>query len=469
MLTRSLERLNRPCDAAGFLAFRSLFGLVMLFGVLRFAARGWISEMYVAPHFHFSYLGFGFLHPLPAAGMYACFALMGAAALALSCGFRPRISALVFLLTFSYVELLDKTNYLNHYYFVSCVALLLTFIGARSGSVPAYVYVLLRAQLVLVYFFAGFAKLNADWLLHGEPLTLWLRAYEGLPVVGALLGSSTFALLVSWAGALYDLSIGFLLLSRRARPFAYVAVVLFHVTVWLLFPIGIFSWVMIACTTIFFDPSWPRRLYSRWFSGGTRGLTRTERNPLGAAHAGALGLAASTHGTARPLGALGAALFAGYLLVQLLVPLRYLAYPGDVLWTQQGFRFAWRVMLIEKTGSVEYRVAATPPRGPAVAPRCAFVVRPASELTPLQYRMMSTEPDMIHEYALELAARYRGRGYTDVRVYADAWAALNGRPSQRLVEPDVDLAAERLSIWPKLWIVPLESRTTRDERVARGK
>ncbi len=71
--------------------------------------------------------------------------------------------------------------------------------------------------------------------------------------------------------------------------------------------------------------------------------------------------------------------------------------------------------------------------------------------------MLSTQPDMIHEYALELARRERARTGAEVQVYADAWAALNGRPSQRLLDPTVDLAAEPRSLTSKRWIVPLEA------------
>jgi hypothetical protein len=44
-----------------------------------------------------------------------------------------------------------------------------------------------------------------------------------------------------------------------------------------------------------------------------------------------------------------------------------------------------------------------------------------------------------------------------VRVYADAWASLNGRPRQRLIDPSVDLASEPWSLWPKRWILPLQN------------
>jgi hypothetical protein len=136
-----------------------------------------------------------------------------------------------------------------------------------------------------------------------------------------------------------------------------------------------------------------------------------------------------------------------YLGIQLLLPLRFLAYPGDVNWTEQGFRFAWRVLLIEKTGQVEYEVFADHSRH--------FRVHPRDELSALQYRMLSTQPDMIHEYALHLKDRYQRLGHGNVRVHADAWASLNGRPSQRLIDPSCDLGQVPRSLLPRSFIVPL--------------
>jgi hypothetical protein len=107
-------------------------------------------------------------------------------------------------------------------------------------------------------------------------------------------------------------------------------------------------------------------------------------------------------------------------------------------------------MLIEKTGQVEYELVSS-------SPRRRFRVLPRDELTPLQVKMLSTQPDMIHDYARHLAARYESKGYRGVEVRADAWVAFNARPSQRLVDPTVDLAREPRSLRAKSWIVPLQT------------
>jgi hypothetical protein len=439
-----MQRLNRPVDAAGLAAFRIAFGALMVFSVARFVARGWVRELYLAPSFHFTYFGFEWVRVLPAWGMAVLFTVMGAAALGVLLGAWTRSSALVFFFAFTYAELIDKTTYLNHYYLVSLLALLLVFVPAgavasvdasrrgRSADTPVgrWTYLLLRCQVGLVYVFAGAAKLNEDWLVDALPLSIWLQVHADVPVVGRLLAEPWTAHAMSIAGALFDLLIVPALLWKRTRAPAYAVALLFHVSIWLLFPVGVFSWVMLVSATVFFDPSWPRRF-----------LRAKSGTPL------------SSRLSIAPLSRAMTAVAAGYLVIQVLVPLRFLAYPGSVNWTDEAFRFAWRVMLVEKSGFVEYRVRSD---------RGETVVHPRLELTPLQYKMMSTDADMIHEYARHVASRRRAAGEHDVEVYADAYASLNGRPSQRLIDPTADLASRSRSILPKPWIVPLL-----DEREAR--
>lgn len=446
-LARLLFWLNEPRDGAGLAAFRILFGALLCFSVVRFWAYGWIDDLYTRPLFHFTYFGFGWVRPWPGLGMYLHFAVMGAAALCLCVGLCCRASAFVAFLTFTYAELIEKASYLNHYYFVSLATLLLMWMPSGAcfsldawrrrraqrppQPVRVWCYALLRAQLVVLYFFAGLAKLNPDWLLRAEPLGIWLALHADAPLVGPWLASRPAAFVASYAGAAFDLTIPAWLSWPRARPFAYLVLVVFHVSVWLLFPIGVFSWVMIVSTTLFFEPGWPRRCWPRSAGGATP-------------------LAVPSNAPGARLGALGAALVGVYLTVQFLAPLRHLLYPGDVNWHEQGFRFAWRVMLVEKAGQVEFTVLAG-------SENRRFVVYPRDTLTPLQYKMMSTQPDMIQQYARALKQRFEAQGYSGVRVYAEAWASLNGRPRQRLIDPGVDLGSVPWSLAPKPWILPLQN------------
>jgi hypothetical protein len=232
------------------------------------------------------------------------------------------------------------------------------------------------------------------------------------------------AFVLSWGGALFDLGVVPLLVWRRTRAPAVALAIVFHGAIGLLFPVGVFSLVMLAGITVFFEPSWPRRFTKH--DGGVPG--------------------AGSAGVGR--GALSCA--AIYLLIQLLVPLRSWLYPGAVNWTEEGFRFAWRVMLVQKAGHAEFRVEIARPAG-------RFSETGRGELTPLQVSMMATQADMLVDYARHLRERYEARGFTGVKVFADVFVAFNGRPSQRFVREDVDLSRERCVFSACDFILPLQT------------
>lgn len=422
-------RLAQPVDAASLAAFRSLFGLLLLGAIVRSWQKGVIEQAYLAPQFFFRHHGFGFLEP-PGQAAYALYALLAALSLAISLGLATRVAAGLFCLIFSYLHFLDLTNYLNHYYLVSLLTGLLAvaptgrlpgITGRGEAWVPAWVLSLFRFQFGLVYFFGGVAKLKADWLFLGEPLHIWLAANTEVPLLGPLFALPRTGLVMSWLGAAYDLSIPFFLLMRRTRPYAYAAVVFFHVLTARLFQIGMFPYIMMTGSLLFLSPSWPRRFFPR-------------------------ALRAPEPRSVSPLGKLQTGLLTSYVAFQLLTPLRHFLYPGNMLWTEQGYRFAWHVMLIEKTGAAEFRLVDRA----TGAQRLAF---PRTLLTRNQTKAMATQPDMILQLAHELARRERAEG-RDVAVYADVFVVLNGRPPRRFIDPSVDLSRVEETLAPKRWVLP---------------
>jgi len=435
---RLIRALDRPLDAASSSAFRILFGALMFLSTVRFLNHGWVALYYQKPTWFFPYWGLGWVRPLPGAAMYVLYALIAVASLCILVGVAYRAATCVFALGFSYAHLCDKTNYLNHYYLISLLACLFCVLpldrefsvrvwrrpSERRGQLRAWAVYLLRFQTGVVYVFGGIGKLGADWLIHGEPLRIWLAANGELPVLGRVLVQPWAALGFSWCGALFDLSIVPLLSWRVTRAPAYAVLVVFHVLTALLFNIGMFPWIMILSATIFWPPSWPRQVQS-W-------LGRVAPPPDG--------VAGTPLGRAARLGA------AAYAAVQLLLPLRSSLYPGNTLWTEEGFRFAWKVMLIEKAGTLELNVVDSAGR--------SFLVLPRDHLTPTQARMVSTQPDMILQFARLVAQDFAARGYAPVRVYADSEVSFNGRRSQRMIDPKVDLAAESDSLRPKTFILP---------------
>ncbi|GAB4582020.1 MAG: HTTM domain-containing protein [Anaerolineales bacterium] len=430
-----IKRLSQPVSILPLVAFRISFGLLMLFSTVRFVAKGWVQELYLAPEFHFPYWGFEWVKPLPGIGLYMVFALMGLAAFLIAVGLFYRASVIAFFLLFTYIELLDKTYYLNHYYFVSLVSFLLIWVPAEryfsldvwrkavspTREVPRWAIGIFQLQLGIVYFFAGVAKLNADWLFHAQPLRIWLAARAGYPVVGPLFDGEWFAFLMSWGGALFDLTIPFGLAWRRTRPWAYLAVIGFHVFTGWLFPIGVFPWVMIGSTWIFFDEVDYRAALSKiplgkYFSGDWR--LEINQSPI-----------ANLQSPKRSL----AFLLTLFFTLQLLLPFRHFLYPGDVLWNEAGTRFAWRVMVAEKTGTATFFIT-DPNTGKTQT------VYPGDYLTPQQEKQMAFQPDMLLAFAHFLRDEISVRGQHPVEIRAEVWVSLNGRGSQLLVDPTVNLA-----------------------------
>jgi len=255
-------------------------------------------------------------------------------------------------------------------------------------------------------------------------MSIWLGANTDFPLIGSSFDERWVAFAASYAGLAFDLAIVPLLLWRRSRPFAYVAVVVFHLVTARLFNLGMFPWIMMASSLIFLPPSWPRR----------RPVPLEAPAPVRAPRM--------------------TWVLAGYFAIQLVVPLRHFAYPGDVCWTEQGFRLAWHVMVMEKTGSVDFRV-----REPAT--NRTWIVSPHDYLTRYQTKMMSTQPDMILELAHWIAEDFRARGIRDPEVRADAFASLNGRPRARLIDPTVDLARRSRSLAPYSWVLPMTESPSR--------
>ena len=173
------EATQHPAPLA---VFRILFGLLMLYALLRFWANDWIETLYINPKFHFKYFGFSWVSDLGVFN-YLIYIICIISCIGIILGYRYRISVISFFLIFTYIELIDKTTYLNHYYFTSCVAFLLCFLPAASyfsldayknkevSKIPSWNIDALRFFLCIVYFYAGIAKINSDWLIEAQPLS----------------------------------------------------------------------------------------------------------------------------------------------------------------------------------------------------------------------------------------------------------------------------------------------------------
>lgn len=480
-----------PTSGTSLAVARIAFGAIGVLSAVRLFARGWVGTLFADPEVHLRYPGLGWVPVPPSWAIPALVVLIGLAALAIATGWRFRIAVVVFVVAFSWLELVEVTVYLNHYWFMTLAGALFAFLpmsarwsldARRRGpaDVPRLAVWMVRAQVGVVYTLAGIAKLNGDWLAHGLPLAMWLPARSHLPGIGPLLAERSTAFVASWAGALFDCTVVALLSWRRTRAPAFCAVVAFHLITWWLFPIiGVFPWLMIAMATIFFEPDWPERTLGR--ARGTLRRIRSHRgarvgatDPLGVLAllersdpldrppvAGAalpvVGAAGPVAGETLPVAGgtwwrrhshLTAAAVCLWAFVQLGLPLRHMLYPSDHRWSGEGMRFGWNVMLIEKAGAVTFRI-----EDPQTGERWSDDA--SGLLTPQQLRVMRTDPELMRQTAHLLADQRQTDGFSRPRVRVDAMVSHNGRPAAPMVDPRVDLAAEPWRLGSQSWILPV--------------
>ena len=438
--------IQKPVSAAPLAIFRIAFGAMLFLSMIRFWAKGWIADLYIKPRFFFPFYGFEFIKPL-GEYTYLLFAICAISALLVAFGLVYKAASLSLFISFTYIELIDKSTYLNHYYFVSVVCFMLIFLPAQvyfsldayldrnilADKIPAWCILVLQVLVGILYFYAGLAKLNSDWMLEALPLKIWLPARNDMPVIGFLFDYKWIPFAFSWFGCFYDLSIPFFLSFKKTRPFAFIAVVIFHGLTAILFPIGMFPYIMIVTALIFFSGDFHMQIVKA-FSG----LFNLK------------GTLVNSGKTFRFQEFSNAALllfFSVLLLAQMILPFRYLLYPGELFWTEEGYRFSWRVMLMEKSGYTQFQVQDESGK--------SLIVNNNLFLTTLQEKMMSTQPDMILQYAHILRDYYADRGFSNPKIYVDSYVALNGRLGKPLVSPEVNLAEQTESFQHKIWITPL--------------
>lgn len=414
VLVRVPHRATTRVSAASAALFRIGFGLVGLILVVRFFENGWIDTQLVDPPYHFTYPWLDWVKPLPRPWMHLHFGVIALAAVGVTLGYRYRLSVAVFALSIAYVEAIDRALYLNHYYWMVLTAVVMVFLplhaafslDARRGRVdasfiPLWVVWLLRFQVGMVYFFAGLAKVNSDWLLRAEPLSTWLPARSELWLIGPILTLPVTAYLLSWAGVVFDLTIVGWLSWRRTRPYAYAVLVGFHVVTWMLFPsIGLFPLLMSLSAQVYFEPGWPERFRRVAPAGSPSARTRLSPGWV--------------------------VIALGYVLVMTVIPLRHHLIPGDVKWTGEGYLGSWQVMLTEKSSSATFIVTDR-------ATGDSWAIPPPQYLTERQRMVMATDPVMIRQTAQLIAEDMGGR----VEVAADVRISFNGRASRQFTDPDV--------------------------------
>ena len=479
--------LKEPISIAPLVSFRILFGLLTFFSTIRFWYMGWIEKHYIQPVFHFKYFGFEWIEPLNSYGMYAIHVVLLLTSLGVAFGFLYRFSAVLLFLTFTYCQLIDITYYLNHYYFVSLMAFLLIFVPAHrfysldcllfgnnferqsksfisklfsvspSLSISRAWILIFQLQLSITYFYAGLAKLNSEWLFDAMPLKIWLPPHYDMPIFGFLMPYEITAYIFSWTGMLYDLLIPFALFYRKTRIWAYFAVVGFHSMTGYLFQIGVFPVVMIALTLIFFEAKYHEKilnfissiLFKNNNHKSKKYFTFHSSNKKQSFHLLLSPLKNFKFISKKWLYILGV-----YFIFQFLFPFRFMLYASQpynetLFWKEEGFRYSWRVMLMEKSGSATFYVKNPITNKEGVVDNTEFLNRH-------QEKQMSFQPDMILQYAHFLEEKYKTEENPNPIIRAEVYVTLNGRRSQLFFDPNLDLSKLEDSFLEKYWINSLK-------------
>jgi hypothetical protein len=444
--TQFSQWFHAETSIAPLVVFRIIFGLMMLASTVRFWAKGWIDSLFIQPNNFFHYYGFEWVKPMGEVGMYTVFVLLIISSIFIAIGFFYRWATLLYFLLFTYIELIDITNYLNHYYFISLVALIMCFLPAHRSlsvdvwrkpsialsKVPNWTIASVKFQLGLVYFFAGIAKINYDWLFDAMPMSIWLQAKTHWPIIGALFSEKWIAYSFSWMGCIFDLTVVFFLLSKRCRPLAYLSLVIFHIVTGVMFPIGMFPWIMILATLIFFSADFHQKIIV--FIQSILKLKEVEPIEYNSLF---------LHGFKKKVLTV---FLLTYMFFQMVFPFRYILYPGNLFWTEQGYRFSWRVMLMEKAGTAFFYVT-----DPKTGKRGE--VDNSQFLTATQEKMMATQPDLILQYAHIIKQEVESRGLENPIINAEVYVTLNGSRSKLFIDPKVNIAELEDGLRHKDWIL----------------
>ena len=431
--------LFKHIDNSGLIVFRMIFGLLCFLEATGAVFTGWIRRTLIEPEFTFSFIGFEWLQPLPGNWMYAYYIVMGIFGLLIMVGYKYRFSMLMFALMWTATYLMQKSSYNNHYYLLFILSFLMVLLPAnryasidvklnpslKRLSMPSWCKWVFVLQLFILYTYASIAKLYPDWL-DTSVIAILMKNKASYPIIGELLQQTPVHYVLAYGGILFDGLIIPLLLYKPTRKYAFVTSIFFHLFNSIVFQIGIFPYLSLAFSLFFFEPKTIQKIFLKkkpFYNSNDVIIPKYSK--------------------------VWVALFSIYFLIHIALPLRHYFFEDDVLWTEEGHRLSWRMMLRAKSGITTYSVIDAETNSP-------IPIKLNDYLTKKQQRSASTKPDVIWQFAQHLKQDFAKKGKT-VKVYVKSYVSVNGKPSKQLIDPKVDLANEE---WHHFkhhnWILPSE-------------
>lgn len=433
----NLDFLFQKRDIAPLAVYRILMGVLMAAEGFGAILTGWVRRNYVETDFTFNFIGFDFLQVIVGLQAYAIYATIGVLGVCVALGYRYRIAIIVYTILWAAVYLGQKTSYNNHYYLLLIMCGIFCFLPAhkfasldvKQGRVKksittAYWHIwIFKILLLIVYTFAALAKIYPDWL-DGTTVGIFLSSKADMPLIGSLSDSEWFIYLISYGGIFFDLLVIPALWWKPTRKFAFGVSIFFHLFNSIVFRIGIFPYMMLIASVLFFDAKKIRKLFFR---------NRIDLNEVELDKPNHINITK---------GAIGI-----FLAVMLILPVRHFFYPGSSHWTEEAHRLSWHMMLRSKWGNIHYEVRDSDGQ-------LLEYVYPANRMWDKRARKIATRPDMAWQYAQRLADEY-GAKYMEVAIHARTAASLNGRPVAPLIDPEIDLAKVKWSHFKHSdWILP---------------
>lgn len=438
--------LFNKIDNAQIIVFRIFFGLLMMVECWGSIWTGWVKQTFVDPEMTFTFIGFEWTQFLLGNTMYYIYVFLGFLGLLMMIGLFYRVSSFLFAVGWSLVYFMQKEHYNNHYYLVMLVAWFMVFIPAhRYKSIDVFLFPKIKTnwtyywtrlifilQLFILYTYAAVAKLYPGWMNGDFLLTRyaglgrWVEKQIAYEPLTEFVRSREFAQIFSWLGFGFDLVIVPLLLWKRTRIPALLAAFFFHLFNSATLHIGIFPYFALSFSIFFFPPETISRLFfprKTVFAEVVHDFRLT---------------------TVQRVFALVFWLYIGW---QIYLPIRHWFIPGDVLWTEEGHRLSWRMMLRTKSGNTQFYMV---DKETGVRSQ----VNLNDYLTPLQRGRVQSKPDMIWQFAQYLK-KVKAKEGKDIAVYVNSRISINQGDYNDFVDNKIDIAATKWNYFcHQDWILP---------------
>ncbi|MGB0981703.1 MAG: HTTM domain-containing protein [Winogradskyella sp.] len=429
--------LFKHIDNSGLIIFRIIFGLLCFLESVGAVFTGWVRRTLIEPNFTFSFIGFEWLQPLPGNWMYAYYIIMGIFGVFIMLGYKYRFSALMFAVMWTATYLMQKSSYNNHYYLLAILSFFMVLMPAhryasldvkhnpslKRLSMPSWCKWVFVFQLLILYTYASIAKLYPDWL-NTTVIALFMDSKISLPIIGELLQQKPIHYFIAYGGILFDGLIIPLLLYKHTRKYAFFASIFFHLFNAIVFQIGIFPFLSLAFSLFFFQPKTIKTIFLKkkpFYELAEVSVPKYSK--------------------------ILTAFLVVYFTIQIALPLRQHVFKDTVLWTEEGHRLSWRMMLRSKNGNTKFTVIDK-------ATNNAMPINLNDFLTRKQIRSIGSKPDVIWQFAQHLKQHFAKKG-TSVSVFVNTFVSVNGKASKQLIDPKVDLANEE---WHHFkhhnWILP---------------